>query len=378
MSGIFVSYVRENQDVVRRLVEDLQAAGATVWVDWKDLRPGERWADVIRRAISSGDYFLACFSSESCARESSHMNEELQIATEELRRRPLDRVWFVPVKLGSCEIPAYGIGGGETIRSLQWVDLHKDWEDGIRRIISVVRPRSQAAGIPSETFAQFAHDLMHYLQTVLMLSDAASVDRPSQPQLRLAARSVEATTQEIAFATRSLTLVSEVLGGAVGTYKAPISSNRILCEVADTLASQAEMNGLSIHRLRFNSLPELADVDGAQLQLLFYNILANSITYAGDAMLDKPDRRHIEVDAGGSSAHEIRVSITSPGIKIRPTEIPRIFERGFRGEAAREARLEGLGVGLFAAQQIADAHEGRIMYSSPAQGMHRFTVEIPC
>ena len=43
------------------------------------------------------------------------MSEELKIAIEELHRRPVDKVWFIPVKLNECEIPNIDIGGDETL-----------------------------------------------------------------------------------------------------------------------------------------------------------------------------------------------------------------------------------------------------------------------
>ena len=59
------------------------------------------------------------------ARESTHMNEELMLAVGEIRSRSHDTRWFIPV-LVSGEIPDRPIGAGETLRSLQYVDLGKD------------------------------------------------------------------------------------------------------------------------------------------------------------------------------------------------------------------------------------------------------------
>jgi hypothetical protein len=66
------------------------------------------------------------------------MSEELKIAIEELHRRPVDKVWFIPVKLNECEIPNIDIRGDETLRTLQYVDLHEDWETGIQRLLNAI------------------------------------------------------------------------------------------------------------------------------------------------------------------------------------------------------------------------------------------------
>jgi hypothetical protein len=59
---VFVSYVREDQETVERLAKELSAYGIKVWLDKTELKPGTRWRDAIREAISQGDFFIACFS----------------------------------------------------------------------------------------------------------------------------------------------------------------------------------------------------------------------------------------------------------------------------------------------------------------------------
>ena len=78
-----------------------------MWLDRTDLLPGMRWKSVIRKAIRSGDYFIACFSPRYVSKAETFMNEELNIAVERLRRMNRSRQWFFPVILEDCEIPDY-------------------------------------------------------------------------------------------------------------------------------------------------------------------------------------------------------------------------------------------------------------------------------
>src|SRR4051812_14587558 len=94
----FLSYVRENGELVTELEQALNAADIPVWRDVNDLWPGDVWKHRIRDAIR-GDAlaFIACFSTQSVEKHKSHMNEELRLAVEELRQMQPGQTWFIPV-----------------------------------------------------------------------------------------------------------------------------------------------------------------------------------------------------------------------------------------------------------------------------------------
>ena len=117
MNKVFISYVKENTEIVDLLCQELKSHRIEVWRDQDDIDPGLRWKQEIRRAIQQGGFFIACFSKEYTARDKTYMNEELIIAIEELRQRSTDRAWFIPVKLNDCDIPDRDIGGGETYKT---------------------------------------------------------------------------------------------------------------------------------------------------------------------------------------------------------------------------------------------------------------------
>src|SRR5688572_11224064 len=79
MSMIFVSYSRDNQAVVRRLVEDVEALGHTVWFD-EELSGGQVWWDEVLNHIRSCEVFVlavspATLSSTACKREYGYADD---------------------------------------------------------------------------------------------------------------------------------------------------------------------------------------------------------------------------------------------------------------------------------------------------------------
>jgi class 3 adenylate cyclase len=76
------------------------------------------------------------------------MNVELTIAVDQLRRRSTDRAWFIPVLFDGGEVPDRPVGGGETLRDIQWVDLTTHWAEGMKRILGLIDPSREQLAPP--------------------------------------------------------------------------------------------------------------------------------------------------------------------------------------------------------------------------------------
>ena len=137
----FISYVREDSDRIAELQRALEAAGVRVWRDKADLWPGQDWRAMIRHAITDNALvFIACFSTHSAARTVSYQNEEVLIATEQLRLRPPGTPWLIPVRLDDCQVPDFAIGVGRTLESIQRVDLFGDGhQEQLNRLVMWVK-----------------------------------------------------------------------------------------------------------------------------------------------------------------------------------------------------------------------------------------------
>jgi formylglycine-generating enzyme required for sulfatase activity len=184
MPEVFISYVHENTKEVQRLCDELTKHGVKVWLDRNAIAPGTRWKQAIRKAISQGDFFIACFSKEYHNRSKTYVNEELNLAIEELRQRPADRAWFIPVLLSECEVPDLDIGPGETLRDIQWVALYEDWNTGIQRILSVIQkkrskkrhlPQTKISSIDGSVIQKKRSKKRHLPQTKISPMDGAEM-----------------------------------------------------------------------------------------------------------------------------------------------------------------------------------------------------------
>ena len=133
---VFIAYVEEDLERVSRLYDALESHGFQPWMDKRKLLPGQNWPRAIEAAIQTSDFFIACFSKRAaCKRGSFH--SELRFALECAARVPLDEIFFIPVRLETCVVPA------RISAQTQYVDLFPDWGAGIRKIRRVMRQQER-------------------------------------------------------------------------------------------------------------------------------------------------------------------------------------------------------------------------------------------
>jgi PAS domain S-box-containing protein len=121
-----------------------------------------------------------------------------------------------------------------------------------------------------------------------------------------------------------------------------------------------------------SSLP-LVIADAGQLEQVLSNLAVNALNYAdvGDSVTISARSDQLN----GEPAVCFIVSDTGPGISAE--EIPHLFDRFYRGQAARASNAPGTGLGLTICREIVEIHEGSIeVESQPGEGT-KFTVLIP-
>ncbi|MCZ2147507.1 MAG: toll/interleukin-1 receptor domain-containing protein [Bryobacterales bacterium] len=130
---VFLAYVDEDYPSAQKLYEELRAAECDPWLDRKKLLPGQNWPRCIESAIEVADYFLALFSRRSVTKR-GQFQSELRYAMDCAARQPLERTFFIPLRLDNCRVPS------KITSFIQYVDLFPDWDQGVRRLIRSICP----------------------------------------------------------------------------------------------------------------------------------------------------------------------------------------------------------------------------------------------
>lgn len=138
---VFISYVHDDIIPVMEIVKKLEENNLNVWLDKHNIEPGSDWQIAIKNAIEDGMYFIAFFSENywNKTKQKTYMNEELQIAIEQMRKMADDTVWFIPVKLTDCKIPKFHIRANKSLDSKQYLPLYENWESSIDNLIRTLR-----------------------------------------------------------------------------------------------------------------------------------------------------------------------------------------------------------------------------------------------
>jgi signal transduction histidine kinase len=72
-----------------------------------------------------------------------------------------------------------------------------------------------------------------------------------------------------------------------------------------------------------------------------------------------------------------RIQVIDTGVGIDAAELPKIFDRFYRGSRANEARGSGSGLGLAIVRSVVEMHGGRVMVESRVGAGSTFTVILP-
>jgi hypothetical protein len=118
--GVVLSYMREDEDVARSLLQNFRVNGIRAWMDKESTDGGEVWRKEFRQQLSEAGCCISIFSKHYDANPERAFSQELNLAIEELRRNSFK---LIPLRLEPCTVPNLAIGNQMGLADLHWVDL---------------------------------------------------------------------------------------------------------------------------------------------------------------------------------------------------------------------------------------------------------------
>lgn len=152
-----------------------------------------------------------------------------------------------------------------------------------------------------------------------------------------------------------------------GLVMSKVSLVLIINEASQKVANLAKNKNITLENI-ISDYPLVANKQA--LVELFVILLDNAVKYS-------PKNKKITLKTKKTD-NQVLIQISDQGMGIDKKDLPRIFGRFYRADASRtKNQVEGFGLGLSIAKNIAKLHHGKIEVKSVVNKGSTFTVKLP-
>lgn len=220
-----------------------------------------------------------------------------------------------------------------------------------------------------ELVAWVSHDLRTPLAgiraMVEAIEDSVVTDAESIARYH---RALRVETDRLSGLVDDLFELSRINAGTLRLEMERVSLGDLVSDALSGAAGVARAKGVRLEGHLAGDAPEL-ELSAAEMARVIRNLLENAIRHT-------PGDGTVWVEAGAEHEHAF-VSVNDACGGIPSSDLDRVFDVAFRGEAARSPAGDGgAGLGLAIARGIVEAHDGEIAVSNEGAGC-RFVVRIP-
>lgn len=218
--------------------------------------------------------------------------------------------------------------------------------------------------------AILGHDLRSPLSAVMMSAEfMLETGELVEPHLTLTKRVGSSAKRMQHMIGDLLDFTRSRLGGGIPIVRAPMSMEKVVHDVVGEICAANPSRTINIDARGGAQ----GDWDCARITQALTNLIGNAIEHGADGTPVS-----VNVD---SDDDEVIVSVHNRGTAITPEQLNGIFgsmkSRKQPGSAATTGAYGNLGLGLYIAERIVHAHNGRISVDSTDQAGTTFKVRLP-
>ncbi|MBK7860319.1 MAG: hypothetical protein IPJ65_17255 [Archangiaceae bacterium] len=227
--------------------------------------------------------------------------------------------------------------------------------DQFERAQSATEQARRAVAARDEVLAVVSHDLRSSLTAIRLVTSPLRSRPPPDENLALRIGKIDLAAQRM----------NHLIDDLLETARAEAAGLELHCERCDLAPLISEACALveeqaALKQIKLSSVaPHLeAFVDRERVSRVLSNLLGNAIKFTprGGEVSTRLDRE----------PGFVRVSVSDTGPGVSPDQLPRLFEKHWQASASRS---RGLGLGLYIAKNLVEAHGGTIRADSvPGHG----------
>ena len=224
--------------------------------------------------------------------------------------------------------------------------------------------------LKSEFIANVSHELRTPLTNILTSTTLLEKGRPDKRDRYL--HVLKAETSRLSHLVNSLLDLSWLETGEGILYLQAVNLHQLLVTVWENYAYVAQNRHIILSHQLADDLPEV-QADVSQLTLALRNLLENAFAYT-------PAGGQVMLSATLTAAQYrpmICIKVQDDGVGIPDDELPRVYDRFFRGRASLTLGIPGTGLGLAIARYIIEQHKGWIDIDSEEEKGTTVSVWLP-
>ena len=214
-----------------------------------------------------------------------------------------------------------------------------------------------------------SHDLRTPLTRLRGTAELALAAPPDVERYREALVECVEESDRVLVMLNTLMDISEAESGAMQLQREPVRLAEIVDRAVDLYREVAEAKGVSLHVSSgaASTADDVVNGDRTRLEQVAANLIDNAVKYT-------PAGGRVDVQVRRDGERAV-LEVRDTGVGIPPDEIPRIWDRLFRGDRSRAER--GLGLGLSFVKAIVEAHGGTVGVMSETGRGSTFTASLP-
>jgi PAS domain S-box-containing protein len=245
------------------------------------------------------------------------------------------------------------------INAAALVDLRGEVQGAVV-VFEDITPQKELERLRSEWSSIVAHDLRQPLNAIAIHAQLIAMGAPA---LEAPLKRISHAVGRLNRMVQDLLDLSQLEARRMVLTQQNVDLRSIVDRSVELVAAQTE--GRFEVDVRGDTPRVTADPD--RIAQVLDNLLSNATKYGAPGT-----PIHVTVEATGA---EVSVAVTNEGAGIDPADLPHLFNRFYRVEGGQ--RMKGVGLGLYIARELVEAHGGRIAAESVPGATTTFRFTLP-
>jgi signal transduction histidine kinase len=242
-------------------------------------------------------------------------------------------------------------------------------QEARQKALKLAQEAEQANRLKDEFLATISHELRTPLNAILGWTQLLGGGKLDDESNARAIETIDRNARSQAQLIEDLLDVSRITSGKLRLDIQTIDPTLFIEAGIQSVSAAAAAKQVLIERdfpANLSSLP----ADGARLQQVVWNLLANAIKFT-------PAGGRIRIELRQTAAH-LHIIVADSGQGIRPEFLPFVFDRFRQADGSATRMQGGLGLGLAIVRHLVEMHGGEVSAHSEGEGKGAtFSVMLP-